>query len=64
MHVSAFVPAALKSEDLGEGVAPDQALLSQPFVKDPSKTVSEVLTEKIHKMGENIQIAGFTRYEV
>ncbi|MBP9728252.1 MAG: elongation factor Ts [Candidatus Moranbacteria bacterium] len=42
----------------------DNALLTQPFVKDPTKTVGELLTEKIHKMGENIQIGDFVRYEM
>ena len=67
MHVSAFAPLALRPEEItGEAAAQAQelALLSQAFLKDPSKTVSEVLTEKIHKMGENIQIGGFVRYEV
>lgn len=42
----------------------ENALLTQPFVKDPTKTVGELLTEKIHKMGENIQIGSFVRYEM
>ena len=42
----------------------DKALLSQAFVKDPSKTVGELLTEKIHKIGENIQVGSFVRYEL
>ncbi|MEI8096600.1 MAG: elongation factor Ts, partial [Candidatus Moraniibacteriota bacterium] len=42
----------------------ENALLTQPFVKDPSKTVGELLTEKIQKIGENIQIGGFVRYEM
>jgi elongation factor Ts len=37
-------------------------LLDQPFVKQNDKTVKEVLTEKIAKMGENIQVRRFTRY--
>lgn len=40
------------------------SLLTQTFVKDPTKTVNELLTEKIHKMGENIQIGAFVRYEM
>lgn len=40
------------------------SLLTQPFVKDPTKTVGELLTEKIHKIGENIQVGGFVRYEM
>ncbi len=40
------------------------ALLSQPFVKDPSKTIAELLTESIHKIGEKIQVGKFVRYEI
>lgn len=39
-------------------------LLEQPFVKDPDKTVGELLNEKIAKIGENLNIRRFTRFEV
>jgi elongation factor Ts len=39
-------------------------LLDQPFVKEPEKTVKEILTEKITKIGENIQVRRFTRYQL
>ncbi|QUH20807.1 translation elongation factor Ts [Alkaliphilus sp. B6464] len=39
-------------------------LLEQPFVKNPDVTIGELLTEKISKIGENITIRRFTRYEV
>ena len=39
-------------------------LLDQPFVKLPEKTVKEVLSEKITKIGENIAIRRFTRYQL
>ena len=39
-------------------------LLDQPFVKQPEKTVKEILTEKIAKTGENIQIRRFVRYQL
>jgi elongation factor Ts len=42
----------------------DQALLTQAFVKDQDKTVGELITEKIHKIGENIQVGDFVRYEM
>ena len=42
----------------------EQSLLGQAFVKDPSKTVGDLLTEKIHKIGENIQVGAFIRYEM
>lgn len=39
-------------------------LLEQPFVKDPDKTVGELLNEKIAKIGENLSIRRFARFEV
>jgi elongation factor Ts len=39
-------------------------LLDQPFVKLPEKTVKEILTEKIAKTGENIQIGRFVRFQL
>jgi elongation factor Ts len=33
-------------------------------VKLPEKTVKEVLTEKVGKIGENIQIRRFVRYQL
>jgi elongation factor Ts len=39
-------------------------LLDQPFVKLPEKTMKEILTEKIAKIGENIQVRRFTRYQL
>lgn len=39
-------------------------LLDQPFVKDPDKTIGELLTELVSRIGENIQIRRFVRYEV
>jgi elongation factor Ts len=39
-------------------------LIDQPFVKVPEKTVKEILTEKITKIGENIQVRRFTRFQL
>ena len=39
-------------------------LVDQPFVKLPEKSVKEILTEKIAKIGENIQIRRFVRYQL
>lgn len=39
-------------------------LLSQPFVKNPDQTVQELVTEKIAKFGENIQVKRFVRFEI
>jgi len=42
----------------------DRVLLEQPFVKDPERTVQAVLTDAITKIGENIVIRRFARFEV
>lgn len=39
-------------------------LLDQPFVKLPEKTVKEMITEQISKIGENIQVRRFVRYQL
>ncbi len=39
-------------------------LLEQPFIKDPDKTIQELLHGKIAKIGENINIRRFSRFEV
>jgi elongation factor Ts len=42
----------------------EAVLLDQPFVKDPAKTINELLTEKIAKTGERITVRRFTRYKM
>jgi elongation factor Ts len=43
----------------------EEAVLNdQPFVKDPAKTVGELVTEKVAKTGERITIRRFTRYKM
>jgi elongation factor Ts len=39
-------------------------LVDQPFVKLPEKTVKDMVTERIAKIGENIQIRRFVRYQL
>jgi elongation factor Ts len=39
-------------------------LLDQPFVKLPEKTVKELLTTQIAKIGENLQVRRFVRFQV
>ena len=42
----------------------EQCLIEQSFIKDPNSTIKQILTEKIAKLGENISIARFTRYQL
>src|SRR5258708_26389470 len=42
----------------------DFVLLDQPFVKDPARTVSELVADKVVKTGEKIKIRRFSRYKM
>ena len=42
----------------------EAVLLDQPFVKDPAKTVGELVTEKVAKTGERITIRRFSRFKM
>jgi elongation factor Ts len=39
-------------------------LLEQPFIKDPKLTVRDLVRERIGKLGENIVVRRFARFEV
>jgi elongation factor Ts len=41
----------------------ESCLLEQPWIKDPSITIRQLLNEKIAKIGENINIRRFVRFE-
>ncbi len=42
----------------------ERALLTQDFVKEPGKTVGDLLQETIQRLGENIVVRRFVRYEL
>ena len=39
-------------------------LLEQNFVKDPSKTITDLITDKVSVLGENIVINSFSRFQI
>lgn len=39
-----------------------EELMKQAYIRDPKKTVEDLVKEKIAKLGENIQIRRFVRY--
>ncbi|MGC8486894.1 MAG: translation elongation factor Ts [Clostridia bacterium] len=41
----------------------ERCLLEQPYVRDPDHTVGDVVQEHIARLGENIQVRRFQRYE-
>jgi elongation factor Ts len=42
----------------------ESVLLDQPFVKDPAKTVGDLVTEKTAETGERISVRRFVRYKM
>jgi elongation factor Ts len=56
-HELAMQIAALAPRDIHE-------LLKQPYIKDESRTVEDLIKEVIARVGENIQINNFSRLEI
>jgi elongation factor Ts len=42
----------------------EQCLLEQAFIKEPSISIQDLLSQKIAKLGENLTISRFTRYQL
>lgn len=42
----------------------NSALLRQEYIRDPSKTIQDLIREAIAKLGENIIVARFSRFEL
>ena len=56
--------AEKKVEGRMEKFYEEYCLLDQPFIREPKMTVNEILTNLIAKIGENIKIRRFVRFEV
>jgi len=67
MQIAATAPQFVTSEEVPQKAEIDPqvaCLLSQPFIKDPTKSVQEVIAETIAKVGENIKVRRFARFEL
>ncbi len=67
MQVAALSPQFISEEEIPEGAeveSQEVCLLLQPYIKDPNKTVRDVIMETVAKVGENIRVSRFTRYEL
>lgn len=67
MQVAAMAPKYVSEEQIPEGadIEPNEAcLLLQPYIKDPTRTVKDIIVENIAKVGENIRVRRFNRYEL
>jgi elongation factor Ts len=74
MHVAASNPVAIQREQVAAEMVEREkeidkyfsevCLLEQSFVKNPDLTVQDLLNEVIAKMGENISVKRFARFQV
>jgi elongation factor Ts len=78
MHVAASAPKYLSIDDIAEGdyaklesdfgdrdtAIKAVVLLEQPFIKDPKQTIGDLVKAAIGKLGENIVVRRFARFEL
>ncbi len=68
MQVAAMNPLVLSGADRTPEMAgmPDSevCLLSQPFIRDGSRTIGDLIHDTVAKTGENIRVSRFVRYEL
>ena len=69
MQVAAMDPAVVAPADRAdrpelEGADEEVALLSQPWVKDGSKTIGDLVQDAVARTGENIRVRRFARFEL
>ncbi len=62
MQVAATNPSRISAQD--ESSDGDVPLLDQPYIRDPGKTVQQLLNETIAKVRENIVIRRYARFEL
>jgi elongation factor Ts len=65
MQVAAMAPESIDVPDDGAPEHPVEAyLMQQSFIKDPSKTIKDLVSEAVGRLGENIQVKRFTRFSL
>jgi len=67
MQVAAQDPKFISSEEVPEGADVEvqaACLLLQPYIKNPDMTIQDIINETIAKVGENIKVSRFARFEL
>lgn len=67
MQVAAMNPLALTPEEVPaehNGTVEENALLTQTFIKDGSRTIQQLVQDVVASTGENVRIARFARFEL
>jgi elongation factor Ts len=69
LQVAATAPRFVSSAEIPEGekekLNPEEVcLLAQPFIKDPSRRISDIVADVSAKMGEKVAVRRFARFEL
>ena len=68
MQVAAMSPLYVDGDDVPddqEDVNPQEAcLMQQPFIKDPTKTIQDVVNETVARLGEAVRVRKFARFSL
>ncbi|MCK4331152.1 MAG: translation elongation factor Ts [Dehalococcoidia bacterium] len=67
LQIVAMSPQFISQEEIPPEADTDPqaaCLLLQPFIRDPDKTIQDIITETIAKVGENVKVRRFTRFEL
>ncbi len=67
MQVAAMAPVHVDKSDVPEdedGNPQETCLMQQPFIKDPTLSVRELVDQAVGKLGENIRVGRFVRFSL
>jgi len=67
MQVAATDPQHIAPEELpasSDGDPQELCLLAQPFIRDPSRTIQDLINDTIARTGENIRVRRFARFHL
>jgi elongation factor Ts len=69
MQVAAMAPKYVSEDEIPEGergAAPlaEVTLMAQPYIKEPSKTIGDLVTQYAATTGENVRVRRFARFEL
>ncbi len=68
MQVAAMAPLHVDCDDLPEDeteeIPQEACLMQQAFIRDPTKTIQDLVKEAVGKLGENIRVRRFIRFSL
>lgn len=69
MQIAAMDPKLISADERAgnteyEGSDEEVCLLSQPFIRDPGRTIGQLVQDTVAKTGENVRVRRFVRFEL